>query len=73
MKETRFSVGDKIARTGYEKFSSERMTVLGVVSDGRPFCPQLWYITEDDRGNRHNGLVKIVDSCFHLINTEHTA
>ena len=64
---TKFKVGDMIARTGYENHSSERMTVLGIVGDGRPFCPQLWYVTVDDRGDRHNGLVGIVDDCFHKI------
>jgi hypothetical protein len=64
---TKFSVGDKIARTGYEKFASERMTVLGVVSDEHPICPRLWYVTVDDRGDKHNGLVGIVDDCFHKI------
>lgn len=64
---TKFSVGDRIARTGYEKHSSERMTILGIVSDGHPICPQMWYMTSDERGNTRSGLVSIVDDCFHKI------
>jgi len=63
----KFSVGDKIARTGYEWSKSERMTITGIISDGHPFCPRLWYVTMDDRGNKRNGLVGIVDGCFHKI------
>lgn len=71
MKQTKFRVGDRIVRTGYEWSSSERMTINEIVSDEHPICPQIWYITTNDRGKKMNGLVSIVDGCFHLIdNTE---
>lgn len=63
----KFNIGDRIARIGYEKFSSERLTILGIVSDLDVFNPSLWYITMDDRGDRHSGLVRVVDGCFHKI------
>ena len=66
-KNPRFNAGDKIARTGYEYSSLERMTVDEIVSDGQPFCPQLWYICTTERGKRVNGLVSVVDGCFHKI------
>ena len=64
----KFNVGDRIARTGYERSASERLTIDEIVSDGRPFCSQWWYICTDERGKRCNGLVGVVDGCFHRIN-----
>lgn len=68
MRQPKFNVGDHIVRTGYEWDKSENITIDEIVSDGQPFCPQLWYIATTDRGKKVNGLVSVVDSCFHLLN-----
>lgn len=68
MAKARFKAGDRIVRTGFEWCSSERMTIDEVISDEHPICPQMWYITTNDRGKRMNGLVAVVDGCFHLLN-----
>ncbi len=65
--EAKFNVGDRIARTGYEIFSSERMTIDEIICDNHPICPELWYICTNDGGRKSHGLVGVVDKCFHKI------
>lgn len=70
MKQAKFKVGDTLVRTAYKNsqsaFIRDEFTITEIVSDGRPFCPQLWYIGKNYRGKEINGLVGVVDSCFSL-------
>lgn len=65
---TKFNVGDVVVREAYKDaksaFSRDECTILEIVSDGRPFCPQLWYICQDCSGKICSGLVGVMDECF---------
>ena len=69
--EAKFKVGDVIFRSACKDCKSsylrEECTVVDIVSDGRPFHPQLWYITVDTRNKVRNGLVSVVDGCFEKV------
>ena len=64
----KFKAGDILVRAAYKNkksaFARDEMKVLRIVSDNHPICPQLWYICEDYRGKRCDGLVGVVDECF---------
>lgn len=45
-------------------FLRDECTIIDVVSDEHPICPQAWYICKDCRGRIVNGLVGVVDDCF---------
>ena len=70
MKNPKFHVGDVVVRSAYRDSKSavlrDECTIVEIVSDGRPFCPQLWYICTDYRGRACNGLVGVMDDCFEL-------
>ena len=70
MRKPKFKVGDVLVRKAYRNDASivlrDEITILEIVSDGRPFCPQLWYICKDYSGKMCNGLVGVVDGCFCL-------
>lgn len=64
----KFAAGDVVVRAAYKDSKSammrDEMTIVEVVSDGHPICPQAWYICKDYRGRRANGLVSVMDECF---------
>ena len=63
----KFAAGDVVVRAAYKNaksaFLRDEMTIVEVVSDEHPICPQMWYICKDCRGRIVNGLVGVVDKC----------
>lgn len=68
MRNPKFNVGDVLVRSAHKNdscaFLRDEITIEEIVSDGRPFCPQLWYICKDYKGKIVSGLVGVVDSAF---------
>ena len=64
----KFNVGDVVVRSAYKESKSammrDEMTIVAIVSDGHPICPQMWYVCKDYRGHVANGLASVVDKCF---------
>lgn len=68
---TKFNVGDVLIRSAYKEEKSkvlrDEMTVIDIISDGHPICPQVWYITRNFRGKIQNGLKKVVEDAFEKV------
>lgn len=64
----KFAAGDVVVREAYKDSKSTllrgEMTIVDVVSDEHPICPQMWYICKNCCGRIVSGLVGVVDECF---------
>lgn len=68
--DAKFKAGDVLVRTAYKNlktaYGRDEQTVVSVVSDEHPICPQIWYILRDSRGKLGTGLKCIMEECFEI-------
>ena len=64
----KFAAGDVVVRAAYKDSKSammrDEMTIVEVINDEHPICPQEWYVCKNYCGSIVSGLVGVVDECF---------